>query len=97
MLDAAGAGMAHQLQAGVGAQPVVDQVQVVGIAVDGVEAAFEAVHPVQHVVQVAGLAQQIADDQEVVLVILDQQQAQGGVGQGHEGGGSSGSSTVFSQ
>ncbi|MNC25568.1 hypothetical protein D3C75_736590 [compost metagenome] len=97
MLDAAGAGMAHQLQAGVGAQPVVDQVQVVGIAVDGVEAAFEAVHPVQHVVQVAGLAQQIADDQEVVLVILDQQQAQWVLGQAHERGGSDGHSMVSRQ
>ncbi|MOA40895.1 hypothetical protein D3C78_1628120 [compost metagenome] len=96
-MHVAGDGMAHQLQAGVGAEAVVDQIQVVHATVDGAAAALEAVCPVQHVMQVAGFAQQVADDQEVVLVILDQQQAQGGVGQGHEGGGSSGSSTVFSQ
>jgi hypothetical protein len=77
------------------AQAVVHEVDVVAMLADRGEAFVAAAAPLQDEARTVLGAQEVLGDQVIVLVILDEEDPQGGVGRGH--GGPSGSSTISNQ
>ena len=76
---------AHQLQAVTLAQAIVDQIDVVPGLGDRRERVAPGLHPVEHDGAAKDLREQIAGQQVVVLVVLDQQDARREIARGGHG------------
>ncbi len=88
---------AHQLHAVVGAQLVVDQEHVVLVRAQGVDALAQGGDPFQVEALLRVVREQVAQDQEILFVVVDHQDAQGSFGHACPRSGSVGRSTICSQ
>ena len=82
-------GRIHQVDAIVGPQPVVDQRHVMIVLQQPLQARLGRGHPVQQVAVAAGIAQQVADDEIILLIVVDHEDAKRllGAERGEAGGG----------